>query len=208
MSETRDQRLLQRILSHDLTIDAKPEPLPMGEDDARVAMAKAAPNRQTAKGEAGPDRAAEQDLLRQIADLLLEQDRLSELNRELQTSQGTGSSVDMRRFFKRALPSLDSIDRVLHLYEMQENPSEELTNWMKTIAGLRSRMTDLFENFGLRAMDPVGKTVNLDRHEVVDVVYAESIPDETVVEVRQKGYIFDGKVLRDAKVVVAKNNRS
>ena len=54
-------------------------------------------------------------------------------------------------------------------------------------------------------MDPIGKKVNLDRHEVVEVIYNDSIPDETVVEVRQKGYIFEGKVLRDARVVVAKN---
>ena len=53
----------------------------------------------------------------------------------------------------------------------------------------------------------VGKLVNLERHEVVEVINTESVPDETVVEVRQKGYLYKNRVLRDARVVVAKNER-
>jgi molecular chaperone GrpE (heat shock protein) len=47
----------------------------------------------------------------------------------------------------------------------------------------------------------------LDRHEVVEVLHTNSIPDETIVEVRQKGYTLNGKIIRDAKVVVAQNER-
>jgi molecular chaperone GrpE len=80
-------------------------------------------------------------------------------------------------------------------------------NWLKSIAVIQSRMLQLFERFGLRTMDPVGQRIDLDRHEVIEVLRTDSLPDETIVEVRQKGYIFDGKVLRDARVVVAKNDR-
>jgi molecular chaperone GrpE (heat shock protein) len=53
-------------------------------------------------------------------------------------------------------------------------------------------------------VNPIGQKVDLDRHEVVEVIRTEGVPDETIVEVRQKGYTFNGKTLRDARVVVAK----
>ena len=122
---------------------------------------------------------------------------------ELRTRGDQTSTENLTRFFRTALSTLDGFDRVMHLAE-RHPPSPELQNWLASVAGIQSRITQLIERFGLRALDPNGQKVDLDRHEVVEVIHTDSVPDETIVEVRQKGYMFEGKVLRDARVVVAK----
>ncbi len=149
----------------------------------------------------------QEDLLEQVCDMLGEQERLEALAASLRSQSKQPDRAELKRFFKSAVQLLDGFDRILTMSE-QLSPTEEVQNWLKSVASLQSRMMKTFERFGLRAMDPLGKRVDLDRHEVVDVHRTDSMPDETVVEVRQKGYIFEGKVLRDAQVVVAKNERT
>jgi len=157
-------------------------------------------------GRPAPEESA-RDLLSEIALLLGEQERLERLAEELRSSKSQRGREDLGKFFRASLTVMDAFDRVTQMAEALP-PSEELHNWLKSVAGIQSRMIKLFERFGLRAMDPVGKAVNLERHEVIEVIHSDSLPDETVVEMRQKGYIFEGKILRDAQVVVAKNERS
>ena len=146
------------------------------------------------------------DLLTQISDMFLEQERLESLAREWENQSQKTTQEGFNRFFRSALPLLDSFDRVMQMASAQ-SPSAEMQNWLNSVAAVQSRMAQLFERYGLRSMDPIGKRVNLDRHEVVEVIHTDSIPDETIVEVRQKGYVFEGRILRDARVVVAQNER-
>jgi molecular chaperone GrpE len=147
------------------------------------------------------------DLVSEVSLLMREHDRLQRLAEELKIQSGGSSKEDLKRFFRASVTIFDSFDRIAQMAESLP-PSEEVFNWLKSVAGIQSRMISLYERHGLRAMDPIGQPVDLDCHEVVEVVHTESVPDETVVEVRQKGYTFDGNILRDARVVVAKNERT
>ncbi len=155
----------------------------------------------------GDEEQKKRDLLSQISSLLEEQERLEHLTDELRNRSKGPEKEELTRFFKSALIVLDSFDRVTQMAESLA-PSEELHNWLKSVAAIQSRMITLFERYGLRAMDPVGKQIDLDRHEVIEVLHTDSVPDETILEVRQKGYTFNDKILRDARVVVAKNGRT
>jgi molecular chaperone GrpE len=148
----------------------------------------------------------EKDLLCEISSMLMEQERLERLAEELSKKDAETRSEGFFPLFRAALPVLDSFDRIIQMAQ-DHPPSEELQNWLKGVATLQGRLLALFEAYGLRVMDPIGKRVNLDRHEVVEVIHNESIPDETIVQVRQKGYIYNGKIIRDARVVVAQNER-
>lgn len=146
------------------------------------------------------------DLLSEISQMLLEQERLEKIASELRQKDKKTDDELFMRFFRMALSVLDGFDRIDQM-AMEMPPSEEVHNWLKTVAALHSRMTRLCDSFGLKAMDPVGRPVDLNQHEVVEVIRTDTIADETVVEVRQKGYTYGGKILRDARVVVAKNER-
>lgn len=146
----------------------------------------------------------EADLFTQVSEMLLEQERLERVAEELRNQEGKVKEEQLTRFFRMALSVLDGFER---LEQMSRDfpPSVEVRNWLRSVFAIHSRFSRLCESFGLQTMDPVGKPVDLDRHEVVEVVRTDSLPDETVVEVRQKGYTFQGRILRDASVVVAKN---
>ncbi len=199
-------KLLHEILAKEFCIDEPSECVSQHVLTEDTSSKKLQVSAQSAEGSSSS--LSDDDLIRQISQMMREQDRLNDVAEELRNKNSKTSNTEFMDFFRKSLPVLDSLDRIVYMYEMQENPSEELINWMKSVAALRNRVTDLFGRFGLRTMDPVGKSVDLDRHEVVDIVMTDSIEEETIVEVRQKGFVFNGKILRDARVVVAKNDRS
>ena len=201
-------RIFGDILRQEFVVDERPESV-AGEvaRKRRSPAARETPVAPVSGRRAGaPVSGPGQDVRAQICSLLRDQERLEVLAEELRASKGSSGKEELSRLFRSALTLLDSFDRVVQMSDTLP-PSEEVHNWLKSIAVIQSRMLQLFERFGLRTMDPVGQRVDLDRHEVIEVLRTESLPDETIVEVRQKGYIFDGKVLRDARVVVAKNDR-
>lgn len=61
-----------------------------------------------------------------------------------------------------------------------------------------------FENAGLIEIDPQGETFNPELHEaMIAQPSAEHVPN-TVMQVIQKGYQLNGRLLRPARVIVAK----
>ncbi len=189
----------ENLLGREFVIDEPRETVLDLEDDFADRRARIHPGSHGGKE-------GESDLFSQVAALLVDQERLRNLADELENRTSVPTQQEFRKFFKSFLTVLDSFDRVIQMAEESEL-TEDMQNWLKSVALIQSRMLEVLKRYGLRTMDPLGKTVDLDRHEVVEVHYTDSIPDETVVEVRQKGYIFDDKVLRDAQVVVAKNER-
>jgi len=198
MAERKQKPRLPRFfldtLRREFVIDEKPQPvlrLPRTGREGRVSLDR-------------PGQEVRWDFYSQMSHLILEQDRLRALTEELRSRGESTVGENLERLFRQALPLMDSFDRII-ISAQRQPPTEELQNWLKTISSMQARLIGLYEKFGLRTMDPVGKKVNLDRHEVVEVLHTDGLPDETVVEVRQKGYIYNNKIIRDAQVVVAQN---
>lgn len=113
------------------------------------------------------------------------------------------SEQEMRTLARNLLPSLDALDRIIELGETQGRTDPVFLNWLISVKGLRARLTKSLEGIGLTALASVGTEVDLEKHDVVSVVPAGEFPANTVVAESQRGYYFRGKLLRDAKVVVA-----
>jgi len=122
-------------------------------------------------------------------------------------SKPVGDSKELERFMKQFIPFLDSFDRVLEAARAAE-PTPELTNWLKAVEGLYFRVLKICERYELVPLKVVGKVVDLDRHEVVEYRFSPDHPGDTVISERQKGYLFRGRLLREAQVVVARSGRS
>jgi molecular chaperone GrpE len=144
------------------------------------------------------------DLISLISEVMIENERLSDLTSQLE--ERSGSPEELIRFVKSLLPFLDSLERILFLGR-NNPPSPEVDNWLRSIEGIYFRILNTLERFGLKGMETLGKQVNLDMHEVVEYRLSTEYPQNTIITERQKGYAFRGKILRDAKVVVAYNER-
>ena len=105
------------------------------------------------------------------------------------------ANEEIERLVKNFLPFLDGLEHVLKMARMHP-PSQEVTNWLKTIESLYFRITNILEKHELQAIDSVGCPVNLDYHEVVEYIPSKESTHNTIIAERQKGYIFKGKVYK------------
>ncbi|AXA36314.1 Heat shock protein GrpE [Candidatus Sumerlaea chitinivorans] len=144
------------------------------------------------------------DLLEAVSASLLEIERLQDLTEQLK--HRSAQPEELEKFMRSILPTLDAFERVLSLARTYPK-SEEIDNWLKAVESIYFRLLSMLENYGLYQLKCVGKKVDLNLHEVVEYRPSTEHPDETVIAERQKGYVFRGKLLRDAKVVVAYNER-
>jgi len=65
------------------------------------------------------------------------------------------------------------------------------------------QLDSVFGKFNLTAIDPAGQKFDPHRHQAIGVVDSDAEPN-TVVQVLQKGYLLNDRVIRPAMVMVAK----
>lgn len=126
---------------------------------------------------------------------------------------GTGAAavrngIDKNKedFFRRILPILDSFDAIFNYAKTSDlDGNETVKNWVNTLETLHRRLFSALEKEGLVAIESVGQKLDLSMHEVLDVRRDTDKPDKTIVEEVLRGYRFGNRILRDAKVIVARN---
>ncbi len=97
------------------------------------------------------------------------------------------------------LPILDSLS--LALKHVPENLKDD--NWVKGILGIKGQFESLMKGYGLSEIPALGEKFNPALHEAVAEEESDK-DDEIITEELQKGYLLKGKVIRPAKVKVAK----
>jgi molecular chaperone GrpE len=61
------------------------------------------------------------------------------------------------------------------------------------------------EKFAVRPVDPVGEPFDPERHEAIAMRESPTAAPDSVLEVVQRGYELNGRLLRPARVVVARS---
>jgi molecular chaperone GrpE len=97
---------------------------------------------------------------------------------------------------KRMLPIVDNFERAL---SFEENPYAE---GMKIIY---NQLLDFLKKEGVERMETLGKEFDPNLHEAVG--WVDDNEDGVIVEETQAGYTYKGKLLRPAKVKVARKGR-
>lgn len=144
----------------------------------------------------------DQDLVGLYSGLTAQVARLSE--EIIKAKTAAPREDEFAQFAKAAINFLDAMDRIVEMGKSRAQ-SEEMAAWHKSVDAAHQRILRLFEKHGLQQLSCLGQEVDLDRQEVVEYRPTKEHPHNTVIEDRQKGIIFRGKVLRDARVVVACN---
>jgi molecular chaperone GrpE len=101
-------------------------------------------------------------------------------------------------FIRNMLQVYDDLDRSLN------HASEE--NQQSLIDGLKlvyDKFTKILDNQGVTKMDAKGKPFDVQFHEALMSQPAEGVPDHTVLNVVENGYLYKDKVIRHAKVIVS-----
>ncbi len=118
--------------------------------------------------------------------------------RRSENEQGILLKYAAEPFIKNMLQVYDDLDRSL------KHASEE--NLQSLIEGLKmvyDKFTKILENQGVTRMEAKGEPFNVDLHEALMQQPVQGVPDHTVIEVVENGYLYKDKVIRHAKVIVS-----
>ncbi|MGO4220404.1 nucleotide exchange factor GrpE [Lysobacter sp. TAF61] len=114
--------------------------------------------------------------------------------------------IDMARKFANErvlgdlLPVIDSLEAGLTI---QADTAQHLREGMELT--LRQLLKVVTDN-GLVAIDPAGKSFNPEQHQAMSMVESAGHAPGDVVQVYQKGWLLNERLLRPALVVVAKHD--
>ncbi|OGR84613.1 MAG: nucleotide exchange factor GrpE [Elusimicrobia bacterium RIFCSPHIGHO2_02_FULL_57_9] len=103
----------------------------------------------------------------------------------------------------KLLPIYDLLQRAHE--QIQSSPAD--TVFAQGMDGIFKEFQKIFKQEGVTAMDPVGKPYNAQWHEVLDTADNPDFEEGAVVEVLQNGFMLQDKVLRIAKVRIARNKK-
>ncbi len=104
-------------------------------------------------------------------------------------------------FAKELLPVMDSL--VLGL-QATAGDSAEVKKFREGSELTIKQFESAFAKFNIVALDPLGQPFNAEHHQAMVMQEIEGAEPNTVVNVFQKGYVLNGRLLRPAMVVVAK----
>jgi molecular chaperone GrpE len=104
---------------------------------------------------------------------------------------------------KDLMPVIDTLEAGLKLINnkaRQEDPNFDLL--AKTVEGTLKSINATFNKHGIRQNNPVNQPFDDERHEAVTTAVVPGVEPGMVVQVVQKGYELNGRIVRNAKVVV------
>ena len=108
------------------------------------------------------------------------------------------ASYTMENFMTKLLPVIDNLERS----EAAADEAGESGSYRDGVKMVFDQLMGVLEAEGLKAIDAEGQPFDPNYHHGVAVANEEDVPDQTVLEVFQKGYTFNDKVIRPAMVKV------
>ncbi|MBE0505662.1 MAG: nucleotide exchange factor GrpE [Marinospirillum sp.] len=103
----------------------------------------------------------------------------------------------LEKFARELLPVSDSLEKATEaLGDVDEAQKEGVEMTLRLFMGV-------LEKFQINQVNPMGQTFDPQYHEAMSMVPNPALPPNSVMDVLQKGYTLNGRLLRPAMVVVA-----
>ncbi|MFQ5488760.1 MAG: nucleotide exchange factor GrpE [Gammaproteobacteria bacterium] len=106
----------------------------------------------------------------------------------------------LENFVRELLPVIDSLEMGLAAAR------EEGADLAKVVEGIDLTLKMLqgaVEKFGVQAVNPAGEKFDPERHQAMTTQPSEEVAPNTVLDVYQKGYLLNDRLIRPAMVVVS-----
>lgn len=178
------------------------------DDTAADEAAKAREAEAPATGEENADLAAitaerdelQEKLLRALADM-------DNLRKRLQRERDEAVKYAAAAFARDLLPVADNLLRALAAVpeEKRQEGSEFLRKLVEGVELTLNELLAIFERHGIRRYNPEGEKFDPHLHEAMFEVADSNAETGTIVNVVQDGYMHHDRVLRPARVGVARN---
>ncbi len=107
-------------------------------------------------------------------------------------------------FIKKLLPVVDDFERSLQHIE----DAQDIDAIKQGIKLIYDKLMKVFQEQGVIKIDSVGKHFDVDYHEALMQRADDSVESHTVLDELEKGYTYNDKVIRHAKVIVSEEKSS
>jgi molecular chaperone GrpE len=114
--------------------------------------------------------------------------------------------ADFRKYANEqfALELLSVVDHMGLALKHAGEADETVQGMQKGVEQVYKQLRDALEKFGVKQFVAEGEPFDPVRHDAMMQVLSDEVPENTVVQVMQDGYLYHDKVLRHAKVSVSK----
>lgn len=96
---------------------------------------------------------------------------------------------------------LDDLERTV---ELEHSEHQDLTAFLKGVEMILAHLYDMLKEYGVKPIESEGKIFDPHLHEALMQAENKDLPEHTIVEELQKGYLLNDRVIRTAKVKVSK----
>ena len=111
----------------------------------------------------------------------------------------------LERFVEDLLPAVDSFERAVEAASGHaEGEGSQASAMAEGIELSLKLLQGAMERQGIAVVDPIGAPFDPNLHEAMTMVDNAEVEPGSVVEVFQKGYTVNGRLIRPARVIVAR----
>ena len=132
--------------------------------------------------------------------LLREQAEMQNVRRRAQRDIESAHKYALEKFATELLSVVDNLERAIDAIdaddESQKAVAEGLGLTLKTFI-------EVLAKYNVQAVEPEGQPFDADLHQAVSTVPNNDVEPNTVINVFQKGYTLNGRLIRPAMVVVS-----
>jgi len=107
----------------------------------------------------------------------------------------------MEKFIQDVLPVWDSLAMGMSAAQGENVNVESIVEGMELTLKM---MSDTMKKFNLEEIDPQGESFDPEMHQAMSMLESADVAPNTIMNVFQKGYVLNGRLIRPAMVVVSK----
>uniref|UniRef100_A0A7C3N8T3 Protein GrpE n=1 Tax=candidate division WOR-3 bacterium TaxID=2052148 RepID=A0A7C3N8T3_UNCW3 len=106
------------------------------------------------------------------------------------------------KMLKEILNVVDNFDRAIDAF----NKTDDKKSIIDGLKMIDNQFHQVLEKVGVSKLECKGESFDPSKHEALSVICKNELPDGVVVEECQRGYCYNSKVIRPAKVIVNKKD--
>ena len=136
---------------------------------------------------------------------------MENLRKRCQIDMQNTAKYANKDFAKDVLPVVDNLENAMKHTRVEMGKSDQalppfVTGLFQGIEMTHKLLLNALEKHNVRKMEGLGHVFDPEKHQVIQHVEDPSKPNGTIIEQMQTGYEIDGRVLREAMVIVTKDS--
>jgi len=148
-----------------------------------------------------------EQLQQQVADandqVLRIQAEMQNVRRRVERDIENAHKYALDKFSADLLPVVDNLERALSAISVDDESQKAVAEGIELT--LKS-FVDVLTRFKIEPVDPAGQPFDANLHQAVSMVPNPDLEPNTVMDVFQKGYTLNGRLIRPAMVVVSQGS--